>query len=48
MTAFQQKSFSVAQSGRSPDSCGHGWIDADHRCVFCGSLIAATPSEETD
>ena len=35
MTQYQKPSFSVAQSGRSPEDCSHGWL-ARGRCVFCG------------
>ena len=39
MTQFANKRFSVSQSGRSPEDCGHGWTNEDNSCVFCGTIV---------
>lgn len=39
MTQFQRPSFSVAQRGRDPATCTHGWLSSVRgklTCRFCG------------
>lgn len=33
---YTAPSFTVPASGKSPENCAHGWVDARHRCVLCG------------
>lgn len=37
---YTKPSFSVNPSGAKPPAeCKHGWLDARHRCVLCGTPI---------
>jgi hypothetical protein len=41
MTSYQNKTFTVPQSGRDPETCGHGWKNDKQQCVFCGKRFGA-------